>query len=153
MTARGCARRWRAGPVDLVILDMVLRSEDGLELARELRSQSDIGIIMLSGRGDTVDRIIGLEMGADDYLAKPFNPRELLARLRAVLRRAGESAPRGDASARAMRFGGWTLEPARRRLLQDRCQRARRRALRARRHPSLLPPQKPAVLAKPSIGR
>ncbi|HWD60438.1 MAG TPA: response regulator, partial [Stellaceae bacterium] len=66
-------------PVDLVILDLVLRGEDGLQLARELRSQSDIGIVMLTGRGETVDRIIGLEMGADDYLSKPFHLRELLA--------------------------------------------------------------------------
>src|SRR6201996_5377570 len=82
--------------VDLVILDLVLRGEDGLQLARELRGGSDIGIIMLTGRGETVDRIIGLEMGADDYLSKPFHLRELLARVRSVLRRgaarAGERA-------------------------------------------------------------
>jgi two-component system OmpR family response regulator len=68
-------------PVDLVILDLVLPGEDGLQLARELRGQSEIGIVMLTGRGETVDRIIGLEMGADDYLSKPFHMRELLARV------------------------------------------------------------------------
>ena len=73
--------------VDLVILDLMLPGEDGLSLARKLRAQGDLPIIMLSARGEDVDRIIGLEVGADDYLAKPFNPRELLARIRALLRR------------------------------------------------------------------
>jgi DNA-binding response OmpR family regulator len=108
------------GPVDLVILDLVLRGEDGLQLARELRSQSDIGIIMLTGRGETVDRIIGLEMGADDYLSKPFHLRELLARVRSVLRRGSAARPgeRSGASGRArIRFAGWTLDLASRELL------------------------------------
>src|ERR1700730_11121221 len=74
--------------IDLVILDLMLPGEDGLQLARELRDGSDIGIIMLTGRGETVDRIIGLEMGSDDYLPKPFHLRELLARGRSGLRRA-----------------------------------------------------------------
>jgi len=107
--------------VDLVILDLVLRGEDGLQLARELRSQSDIGIIMLTGRGETVDRIIGLEMGADDYLSKPFHLRELLARVRSVLRRG---ASRSGASDRAgggqrvrIKFAGWSLDLASRELL------------------------------------
>jgi two-component system OmpR family response regulator len=103
--------------IDLVILDLVLRGDDGLQLARELRSGSDIGIIMLTGRGETVDRIIGLEMGADDYLSKPFHLRELLARVRSVLRRG---ATRGDRSATArvrMRFAGWSLDLASRELL------------------------------------
>jgi len=105
-------------PVDLVILDLVLRGEDGLQLARELRGQSDIGIIMLTGRSETVDRIIGLEMGADDYLSKPFHLRELLARVRSVLRR-GAAKGGGDKSAvpRArIRFAGWTLDLASREL-------------------------------------
>lgn len=72
---------------DLVILDLMLPGEDGLALARRLRTHSDLPIIMLSARGEEVDRIVGLEVGADDYLSKPFNPRELLARIRAVLRR------------------------------------------------------------------
>lgn len=73
--------------VDLIILDIMLPGEDGLSIARRLRSNQDIPILMLSARGDDIDRIVGLEVGADDYLAKPFNPRELLARLRAILRR------------------------------------------------------------------
>jgi two-component system, OmpR family, response regulator len=103
--------------VDLVILDLVLRGEDGLQLARELRGQSAIGIIILTGRGETVDRIVGLEMGADDYLPKPFHLRELLARVRSVLRRgparAGE--PTG-ASRPRIRFAGWSLDLASREL-------------------------------------
>ena len=74
-------------PVDLIILDLMLPGDDGLTLARRLRKSSEIPIIILSARGDEVDRIVGLEVGADDYLPKPFNPRELLARIRAVLRR------------------------------------------------------------------
>src|SRR5579862_212039 len=74
-------------PTDLVILDLMLPGEDGLTLARMLRDESDVGIIILTGRGETVDRIIGLEMGADDYLPKPFHLRELLARVKSVLRR------------------------------------------------------------------
>jgi len=115
----GLREEMARGPVDLVILDLVLRGEDGLQLARELRSQSDIGIIMLTGRGETVDRIIGLEMGADDYLSKPFHLRELLARVRSVLRR-GSARPveHSGAPARArIRFAGWTLDMASRELL------------------------------------
>jgi two-component system, OmpR family, response regulator len=97
--------------IDLVILDLVLRGEDGLQLARELRGQSDIGIIILTGRGETVDRIIGLEMGADDYLAKPFHLRELLARVRSVLRRGNTRGESAAAGARAIiKFAGWTLD-------------------------------------------
>jgi DNA-binding response OmpR family regulator len=106
------------GSVDLVILDLVLRGEDGLQLARELRSQSDIGIIMLTGRGETVDRIIGLEMGADDYLSKPFHLRELLARVRSVLRRGAARAGEKSAQPRArIRFSDWSLDLASRELL------------------------------------
>ena len=104
--------------IDLVILDLVLRGEDGLQLARELRNSSDIGIIMLTGRGETVDRIIGLEMGADDYLSKPFHLRELLARVRSVMRRG--SSRGGDNSGAQQRarvkFIGWTLDLASREL-------------------------------------
>ena len=77
---------------DLVILDLMLPGEDGLSLARRLRSDHKVPIIMISARGEDVDRIVGLEVGADDYLAKPFNPRELLARVRAVLRRNDDQA-------------------------------------------------------------
>jgi two-component system, OmpR family, response regulator len=106
-------------PVDLVILDLMLPGEDGLTLARQLREDSTIGIIILTGRSETVDRIIGLEMGADDYLPKPFHLRELLARVKSVLRRASSRAqlekPAG-ARARA-RFAGWHLDLATRELV------------------------------------
>jgi two-component system, OmpR family, response regulator len=104
--------------IDLVILDLVLRGEDGLQLARELRSQSDIGIIMLTGRGETVDRIIGLEMGADDYLSKPFHLRELLARVRSVLRRgAARASERAGGPRTRLQFSGWSLDLASRELV------------------------------------
>jgi len=116
--AREARRVWTAGHYHIVVLDLMLPGESGLDLARWMRTQSDVPIVMLTAMGEETDRIIGLELGADDYVPKPFNPRELLARIRAVLRRAGESTPRGaDAGSRSMRFSGWTLEPARRRLL------------------------------------
>jgi DNA-binding response OmpR family regulator len=103
--------------IDLVILDLVLPGEDGLQLAQELRRQSDVGIIMLTGRGETVDRIIGLEMGADDYLSKPFHLRELLARVRSVLRRGSMRAAEQSVPRPRIRFAGWTLDLASRELL------------------------------------
>jgi DNA-binding response OmpR family regulator len=84
--ASGCAAL-RAEPRDLLILDVMLPDADGLALCRELRAETEVPIVMLTARGDEADRIVGLELGADDYLAKPFSPRELLARIRAVLRR------------------------------------------------------------------
>lgn len=106
-------------PIDLVILDLMLPGEDGLTLARQLREESTVGIIILTGRGETVDRIIGLEMGADDYLPKPFHLRELLARVKSVLRRASTRAqkeqPSGTRS--SARFAGWQLDLATRELL------------------------------------
>lgn len=102
---------WR---IDLVVLDLMLPGEDGLRLCRDLRARSDIPIIMLTVMGGETERIVGLEMGADDYLAKPFNPRELLARARAVLRRAG-GMRRGAAKGR-LAFAGWVLDPGLRRL-------------------------------------
>ena len=100
--------------VDLVILDLMLPGEDGLTIARRLRSRGNQPIIIISARGEELDRIVGLEVGADDYLPKPFNPRELLARVRAVLRRAAvgqESAP-----TLAYEFGPFLLNAAARRL-------------------------------------
>lgn len=96
---------------DLVILDLMLPGEDGLALARKLRMRGGQPIIMLSARGEDVDRIIGLEVGADDYLAKPFNPRELLARIRAVLRRReGGDARMEDSAQEVFRFGPFSLD-------------------------------------------
>lgn len=115
---REARRAWPNGHFQLVVLDLMLPGEGGLDLARWLRGQSDIPIVMLTAMGEDTDRIIGLELGADDYVTKPFNPRELLARIRAVLRRAGDAAERrAEPSARTLSFAGWTLEPARRRLL------------------------------------
>jgi len=103
--------------IDLVILDLMLPGEDGLSLCRKLRASSDIPIIMLTVMGEETDRIIGLEMGADDYLPKPFNPRELLARIRAVLRRMQKPAnPSAASRAKTLHFSGWTLEIGRRRF-------------------------------------
>jgi two-component system, OmpR family, response regulator len=116
--AREARRAWTNGHYQLVVLDLMLPGEPGLDFARWLRTQSDVPMVMLTAMGEETDRIIGLELGADDYVPKPFNPRELLARIRAVLRRTGDSAgPRADATTRALHFAGWTLEPARRRLL------------------------------------
>lgn len=103
--------------VDLVILDLMLPGEDGLSLARSLREESDVGIIILTGRGETVDRIIGLEMGADDYLPKPFHLRELLARVKSVLRRvSSRTADRAPAPRSKARFAGWKLDLSSREL-------------------------------------
>ncbi len=85
-----------AEDIHLVVLDVMLPGPDGLELCRWIRARSDLPVIMLTGRGEVTDRIVGLEMGADDYIAKPFSPRELVARVRSVLRRAGARASGGD---------------------------------------------------------
>jgi two-component system OmpR family response regulator len=112
----GLARALETGGVDLIILDIMLPGRDGLELARDLRARSDIPIIMLTARGDDTDRIVGLEMGADDYLPKPFNPRELLARIKTVLRRAKALPPQAKSRTKRLRFAGWTLDLAAREL-------------------------------------
>ena len=107
--------------VDLVLLDLKLPSEDGMNLARELRETSSVPIIMLTGRKDDVDRIMGLELGADDYLTKPFNLRELLARIRAILRRTqAHPITHGEGRApQAFRFGAWELDLRSRRLTSN----------------------------------
>ncbi|MGE5144143.1 MAG: response regulator [Acidobacteriota bacterium] len=104
--------------VDLIVLDLMLPGEDGLALCRKLRADSDTPVIMLTARGEETDRIVGLEMGADDYLAKPFSPRELLARVKSVLRRH-KSLPlnlRAD-DAREIDFAGWRLDTVARHLV------------------------------------
>lgn len=101
--------------VDLVVLDIMLPGEDGLSICRRLRGASAVPIIMLTARAEEIDRIIGLELGADDYLAKPFNPRELLARIRAVLRRR-PSLPETTPTRQVFLFSGWRLESTTRRL-------------------------------------
>ena len=99
------------GRFDLVVLDLMLPGEDGLSICRRLRAQGALPIIMLTALGEEADRIVGLELGADDYLAKPFNPRELVARIKAVLRRAQATAANAADTppSRALTFAGWTL--------------------------------------------
>jgi two-component system OmpR family response regulator len=103
--------------VDLVVLDLKLQAEDGMSLARRLRDESAIPIIMLTGRAEEADRVMGLELGADDYLTKPFSPRELLARIRTILRRRRAEVRQGrPEGVRAYRFDGWELNLNTRRL-------------------------------------
>ena len=106
--------------IDLVLLDLMLPGEDGLSLCRSLRAESDIPIIMLTAKGDEVDRVIGLEMGADDYLPKPFGSRELVARIRAVLRRGRRSPGEPGPAQRTNRyhFGQWILDAGARELIR-----------------------------------
>jgi len=101
---------------DAVVLDLMLPDMDGLDICRELRTQSDTPVLMLTGRGDAIDRIVGLELGADDYLAKPCNPRELLARVRAVLRRKTEARGTEEPLEAACEFAGWRLDLVRHEL-------------------------------------
>ena len=108
---RGLAEAVR-GPYDAVLLDLMLPGKDGLEVCREIRARSDVPVIVLTARGEEADRVMGLELGADDYLAKPYSPRELLARIRAVVRRArGRAGP----ATRPVRVGRLALDPSARR--------------------------------------
>lgn len=105
--------------VDMIVLDLMMPGEDGLSLCRRLRAAPETAqtpVIMLTAMGEETDRIVGLEMGADDYLAKPFSPRELLARIKAVLRRASAPAAPGGEGGKLLRFEGWTLDLAKREL-------------------------------------
>jgi len=115
------AAMWKAldaARIDLIVLDLMMPGEDGLQLCRTLRARSNLPVIMLTARGQPIDRIVGLEMGADDYLAKPFEPRELLARIRSVLRRTEALPPNLEsAEATRMRFAGWTLDLTARHLV------------------------------------
>ena len=105
---------------DLLVLDLMMPGEDGLTLCRELRVKSRLPIIMLTAMGEETDRIIGLEMGADDYLSKPFTPRELLARIKAVMRRTqAESLPVPETLTRDLRFDRWLLDVNRRELVDE----------------------------------
>ncbi len=108
------------GRIDLVLLDLMLPGEDGLSLCRTLRAQSNIPIIMLTAKGEEVDRVIGLEMGADDYLSKPFGSRELVARIKAVLRRSHEIPKQGsEQKPKSYHFDRWGLDTGARALLRD----------------------------------
>ena len=115
---RGMWQALDAGRIDLIVLDLMLPGDDGLTLCRKLRAKSDTPVIMLTARGEETDRIVGLEMGADDYLAKPFSARELLARIKAILRRA-RSLPENlqPDSVKHIRFADWVLDTAQRQLI------------------------------------
>ena len=110
---RGLAMHGRE-PLDVVILDLMLPDGDGLDICRQIRARSDTPILMLTARGDPMDRVVGLEMGADDYLPKPFEPRELLARLRAILRR-GRGGPKPD----LLRYGRLEIDRGAREVRLD----------------------------------
>src|SRR4051812_7549531 len=116
----GAARKLlNAAEIDLVVLDIMMPGEDGLSLTRFIRETRDIPVILLTAMGEETDRIVGLEVGADDYVVKPFNPRELLARIKAVLRRA-QTVPRPREKGRGrLRFDRWILDLGRRELLDD----------------------------------
>ena len=110
-------------PVDLITLDLNLAGDDGLSIARTVRSRSQVPIIMVTGKGDPIDKIVGLEVGADDYISKPFHVREVLARVRSVLRRAGAAAPAATAGPHSApaaegiyRFGDWVMDVPKREL-------------------------------------
>jgi len=104
--------------IDLIVLDIMLPEQDGFEICQRLRHYSTIPVIMLTARGEEMDRIVGLEMGADDYLGKPFNPRELVARIKGVLRRSRATAQLSTplANSKFLQFSNWTFEPHRARL-------------------------------------
>ena len=106
-----------AGTPDLILLDVMLPGPSGLDLLRRLRERGRIPVMMLTARGEEMDRVVGLELGADDYVAKPFAPRELVARVRALLRRAAPSPDAAAARSRRIGFAGWVLDTARRELL------------------------------------
>lgn len=119
--AAAARRILKSAAIDLVVLDVMMPGEGGLQLTRSLREAGDMPIILLTAMGEDTDRVVGLEMGADDYVPKPFNPRELVARIRAVLRRA-QSLPRPRepaASEGRLRFDRWELDLARRELLDE----------------------------------
>lgn len=104
-------------PVDLLILDVMLPGKSGMEICRDIRMHSRVPIIMLTAITETTDRVVGLEMGADDYVSKPFDPRELLARVRAVLRRLDGPGPDRRIEPQVYKFAGWTMDCSRRRLV------------------------------------
>jgi two-component system OmpR family response regulator len=109
-TALGVTRALDRTRIDLVVLDVLMGDDDGLRLCRSLLATNDVPVILTTRRGDDVDRIVGLEMGADDYLVKPLNYREMLARIRNLLRRANSHARETTTRARLYRFGGWQLD-------------------------------------------
>src|SRR5688500_8023345 len=119
-SAAAARRVLETSRIDLVVLDIMMPREDGLSLCRQLRAKNAVPIIMLTAMAEETDRVVGLEMGADDYLTKPFNPRELLARIKAVLRRTHSLPPQPEQpAARRLRFDRWTFDVARRELVGE----------------------------------
>ena len=119
-SAAAARQALRAAAVDLVVLDVMMPGEDGLSLCRHLRETTRIPVILLTAMGEETDRIVGLEVGADDYVAKPFNPRELLARIKAVIRRTHSLPPdREPVPAGGYRFDRWSLDSGRRELVDE----------------------------------
>jgi two-component system OmpR family response regulator len=119
-SAASARRIIRDSAIDLVVLDIMMPGEDGLSLCRHLRESGNTPIIFLTARAEETDRIVGLEMGADDYLIKPFNPRELLARIKAVLRRAESLPQRGlPIAGNRLAFENWIFDPERRELVTE----------------------------------
>lgn len=114
--ARAMDRILRDAKIDLVLLDLMLPGEDGLSICRRLRSGYNFPIIMLTAKGEEMDRVVGLELGADDYVAKPFSARELVARIRAVLRRGALRAGKPETGSGKLTFAGWILDPIARQL-------------------------------------
>ena len=118
--AAAARRRLKDAAIDLVVLDIMMPGEDGLALCRHLRATGDLPVILLTAMGEETDRVVGLEIGADDYITKPFNPRELLARIKAVLRRAHTMPPRHEAVGEGrVHFGRWVLDLDRRELIDE----------------------------------
>ena len=116
----GLRRLLKSSAADLVVLDVMMPGEDGLSLCRHLRETSGLPVILLTAMAEDTDRVVGLEIGADDYVTKPFNPRELLARIKAVLRRTNSLPPDSEADrAGRLRFGRWTLDRGQRALLDE----------------------------------
>jgi two-component system OmpR family response regulator len=115
-SGRDLDRVMSSGKIDCVILDVGLPGEDGLSICRRLRGKSSVPIIMVTARGTETDRIVGLELGADDYLPKPFNPRELVARVKAVIRRSSAPQSASAPTPQTLMFEGWRLDMARRQL-------------------------------------
>jgi two-component system OmpR family response regulator len=118
-SARDMRAELKAAPVDVILLDLMLPDGHGLDLCREIRQARATPIIMLTAQGDPASRIVGLELGADDYLPKPFEPRELVARIHAVLRRSGSLAQGSGAGLPALRFKGWTFDRVNRQLTSN----------------------------------
>ena len=109
----------RTHAFDLIVLDVMMPGEDGLTFCRSLREASDVPILFLTARGEDVDRILGIELGADDYMTKPFNPRELLARIGAILKRVNALPPTREPQTGRIKFGRWTLDTTRRELCDE----------------------------------